>query len=56
MTLMAESQTGKHAFYDEWGNRHLFASHREYRWYMIQMTMAWLLGCCSYPIGLREST
>ena len=50
MTLLAESQTGKHAYYNEYGDRFLFESHHEYRHYIAMRTMAWLLRCCCYPL------
>jgi hypothetical protein len=51
MTLLAESQTGKCAYYNEYGDRYLFESPRAHRHYIVMMTIAWLLGYCSYPLN-----
>jgi len=49
MRFLAESPTGKGAYYDEWGNRYLFGSAREHRHYLILRTIEWLLGYCREP-------
>lgn len=48
MQLLAESQTGKYAYYDEYGNRHLFYSHKEHRYYIISETIRWLSNYCRF--------
>lgn len=53
MILLAESQTGKYAYYDEYGNRYLFESHKAYRYYVIQATIEWLTDHCGYRLVLN---
>ena len=48
MELLAESQTGKYAYYDEYGNRHLFISIKEHKHYIVQKTIEWIMNCCSF--------
>lgn len=48
MTLLSESQTGKCAYYDEYGNRYLFESNRHYKHYLILRTINWLLNYCCH--------
>ena len=52
MALMAESQTGKHAYYDQYGNRYLFVSHKEYNHYLVHKMMSWILSNHSYKISV----
>lgn len=46
MQLLMESQTGKSAYYDDYGNRYLF-SKKQYRHYIIIKTIKWLLNYCN---------
>ncbi len=50
MQILAESQTGKCAYYDDYGNRHLFAGEREHRHHLVMRTIMWLVGYCNHRL------